>query len=533
MISMNFWELNKSYYFESNMRKIITCFILLIPVFGNSQDTLVYFRELSFSSDQEKSAFTQFFNKNEKDYFLLFSQAGKTPSSSSKDKFYTYLNKMGYEKMADKKQDKRVKYVYENVHNAFLSKYEAKTLFSDIFVNGDYNCVSATALYCMAFDYFKIPYVIKEKPNHVYPVAYPESQQVIVETTNPMVGSFAFNDQFKASYIENLKKQKLISNQEAITKSNNELFDKHFFKEEVNITMDQLFGIQYMNDGIFKSEAEDATGAYKQFEKAYLLYPSENIANGLLVSYLKAFQLKTKKDTSHAVLLSKLARFSKYGITPEIIKGEFNNSTIALLFDQGKYSDYANYYKSLDNHLIDIELKEEISFIYNYEFGRYYYNQGKYFQSQPYFEKAFLIRPNNQDVQNTYLQIVERSVRAASDGKEAIIILTEAADKNPVLKTNNKFNSMLAATHLAMFNDNYLNGRVQDGEKGRIAFESIYTKEQDLSLNPEYIGQAYSTAAVYYFRKNQTAKAKYYIDKGLELAPGNRELLNRKKYLGN
>lgn len=515
------------------MHKLITCFILFIPFFGNSQDTLVYFRELSFSSTEEKTAFDQFFNKNEKDYFLLFSQAGNSPSSSSKEKFYTYLNKMGYEKMAEKKPDKRVKYVYENVHNAFLSKYEAKTLFSDLFVNGNYNCVSATALYCMAFDYFKIPYVIKEKPNHVYPVAYPESQQVIVETTNPMVGSFAFNDQFKVSYIENLKKQKLISNQEAISKSNNELFDKYFFKEELNITMDQLFGIQYMNDGIFKSEAEDVTGAYKQFEKAYLLYPSENIANALLVSYLKAFQLKTKKDTSHAALLSKLARFSKYGITPEIIKGEFNSSTNALLFEQGKYSDYANYYKSVDNHLIDIELKEEISFIYNYEFGRYYFNQGKYFQSQPYFEKAFLIRPNNQDVQNTYLQILERSLRAASDAKEAISILSEASAKNPVLKSNNKFNSMLAATYLAMFNDDYLNGRVQDAEKGRIAFENIFTKETDLSISPDYIGQAYSTAAVYYFRKNQTAKAKYYVDRGLELAPGNRELLNRKKLLSN
>jgi hypothetical protein len=84
-----------------------------------------------------------------------------------------------------------------------------------------------------------------------------------------------------------------------------------------------------------------------------------------------------------------------------------------------------------------------------------------------------------------------------------------------------------------MFNDDYLNGRVQDAEKGRIAFENIYTKEQDLSVSPEYIGQAYSTAAVYYFRKNQTAKAKYYVDRGLELAPNNRELLNRKKYLSN
>jgi tetratricopeptide (TPR) repeat protein len=513
------------------MRKIIPYCFLFFPFFTKGQDTLVYFHELSFSSVEERTAFNLFLNKNQKDYFNLFSQAGKNPSALSKEKFYTYLNKMGYEKMVEKKQDKRVKFIYENVHSAFLSKYVAKSLFSDIFENGDYNCVSATALYCMAFDYFKIPYVIKEKPNHVYPVAYPSNQQVIVETTNPMVGSFAFNDQFKASYLENLKKQKVISNQEAITTSNNELFDRYFFKEELNINMDQLFGIQYMNDGIFKLEAEDVNGSFKQFEKAYLLYPSENIANGLLVSYLKAFQIKTKKDTSHAILLAKLARFSKYGITQELIKGEFGTSTNSLLFEQGKPTDYTNYFNALNNHLKDSELREEVSFIYYYEHGRYYYNQGKYFQSQPYFEKAFSIRPNNQDVQNTYLQIIERSLRAASDAQEAIKLLIEASDKNPVLTTNNKFNSMLAATYLAKFNDDYQIGRVQEGEKGRLAFESIYTKEPDLTINPEFIGQAYSTAAVYYFRKNQTSKSRFYIDKGLEFVPGNKELLNRKKYL--
>jgi tetratricopeptide (TPR) repeat protein len=323
----------------------------------------------------------------------------------------------------------------------------------------------------------------------------------------------------------------VISNQEALTKSNNELFDRYFFKEELNINMDQLFGIQYMNDGIFKLEAEDVAGSYKQFEKAYLLYPSENIANGLLVSYLKAFQNKTKKDTSHAILLAKLSRFSKYGITQELVKGEFGMATNSLLFEQGKPTDYSKYFTALNNHLIDPETKEEVSFIHYYETGRYYYNQGKYFQSQPYFEKAFVIRPNNQDVQTIYLQIMERSLRAASDAQEGINLLTEAVGKNPVLSSNNKFNSMLAATYLAKFNDDYQAGRMQEGEKARLFFEGLYGKDRDLSINPEFIGQAYSTAAVYYFRKNQTAKSKYYIDKGLELAPGNRELINRKQYL--
>lgn len=513
------------------MAKSFCLWLVLLSLNSWGQDTLVSINEIQFVSEDEREAFHTYFEKGERDYFKLFSLSGKTPSIQSKEKFLTYLKGMGYEKMADKKQDKKVKFIYENVHKTFLDKYEAKTLFSDIFSSGNYNCVSATALYCMAFDYFKIPYTIKEKPTHVFPVAYPNNQQVIVETTNPLVGSFAFTDQFKASYIENLRKQKLISSQEMASSSVNNLFDQHFFKEDVNITMQQLVGIQYMNDAIFKLEAEDAWGSMNQFEKAYLFYPSENIANGMLVTCLKAFQQRTKKDTAHAFLLAKLSRFEKFGVTTDVIKGEFGNTTNTLLFDQGKNGEYEKYYATLNKHLRNKVIKEEIDFVYYYEYGRYYYNQGKYFQSQPYFEKAFALRPNNQEIQSIYLQLLQRSLTAATDSKEALDLLQKAEKENPVLATNSNFKRYQAMAYLFKFNDDFVNNRPIDGDKARLQFESLVSSDKDVSVEPEYVGQAYSTAAVYYFKKNQINKAKYYLDKGLELAPNNRELINRKRMI--
>lgn len=513
------------------IRKIIllACGLLCCASSVFAQDSLVFLQEVTFKNQQESDAFREALLTDKVDYFTLFSLSGTNPSVNSKQKFYDFLSHMGYEKWAEKNSDKKVKFVYETIHKTFLEKYEAKTLFSDIWSTGDYNCVSATALYCMAFDHFNIPYTIKEKPQHVYPVAFPKERQVIVETTNPMVGSFAFNQQFKLAYIENLRKQKAVSSQEVSTTDLNKLFDKYFFKGESDISFRQLVGIQYMNDGIFKHESEEWLLSVEQLEKAYLLYKNEQVANGLLVSYAKAFQMRTKKDTIHAQLLAKLSRFSKYGITQDMIKSEFGVVTNSLLFDQGKSAELATYYSVLDKGILDKELKSEIGFLYFYEQGRYYYNLGRYSESEPYFEKAFVLHPNNQEVQSIYLTLVERNLRASHNAQEAITQLKEAADKNPTLKSNNNFNTMVAKAYLIKFGEDFENNKPLEGDKSRLLFEEIFATNKDLNVDNYLIGQAYSIAAVYYFRKNQTAKAKTYINKGLELAPDNRELLTRKR----
>lgn len=496
---------------------------------GYGQDTLVYFRDITFSSEQERTALDAAINQKKPDYFTLFGVPGKPTPADAKAKYFDFLNRMGYEKWVDKKPDKRVKYVYESIHKTFLEKYEAKTLFSDIWANGDYNCVSATALYCMAFDQFGIPYSIKETPNHVYPVAYPKAQQVIVETTNPMVGSYAFNQQFKAQYVENLRKQKQISNTEMSSGEINALFDKHFFKEETDITLHQLVGIQYMNDGIFKIEAEQWVEGIRQFEKAYLFFPSEQVVNGLYVGYTNAFNQRTKKDTVHAALLGLLSRFKKQGVTEDMVKGEFARAVDNVLFDQGRKMDMVAYYNAVDRRIVDPELKKEIGFIYNYEFGRYYYNQGRYSESEPYFEKALGMRPNNQEAQSIYLQLLERNLRGTHNGKEALDLLNDVATRNPTLKGNNNFNTLMATGYLLKFMEDFDAGKPAEGDKYRLMFEEVYRTNADLNVNRYSIGQAYSTAAVYYFKKNQLAKAKVYIDKGLELVPDNQELQMRKR----
>jgi hypothetical protein len=341
-------------------------FLILTVLFSGrsfSQDSLVSLAEISYSSVAERVAIHAALVDKKPDYFSLFNYANLAKNEQSKAKFYSYLKGLDLENKGGKKNSKRVKYVYENVHQAFLTKYQAKNHFSEIFENGYYNCVSATALYSMAFDYFQIPYAIKEKPNHVYPVAYPQSDLVVVETTNPMVGSIAFSDQFKRLYVENLRKQKLVSNQEVQNTDPTKLFDQYFFRAETNITLDQLVGIQYMNNGIFKFEDDDFINSYKLWEKAYLFYKTDQVINGLVVSYYNAFQNLSKKDSLHASLVGKLSRFTKFGVAPDNVKGEFGRAIQEVLFDKGNPEEIKKYYRVLEASIKNKDLKEDLEFI--------------------------------------------------------------------------------------------------------------------------------------------------------------------------
>ena len=90
---------------------------------------------------------------------------------------------------------------------------------------------------------------------------------------------------------------------------------------------------------------------------------------------------------------------------------------------------------------------------------------------------------------------------------------------------------MYASALLIQFGMEYSLNNPTEGDKYKAEFESHRKRLPNVSINSNLIGQSYSTAAVYFFRKGQTAKAKAIIAKGLEYAPGNYELQIRKEMI--
>ena len=230
-----------------------------------------------FNSAFEKQLFQKVIDSQVFDPMELFFSMNYHESSvnQSKNKLNNFYKEIAPE-LISKQIKKQIKTIYKRTHSHFLTKYEEKSFFENIFENGTFNCVSATALYALVLETYHIEYVIKETLQHVYLIADPKRDQVFIETTLPSKGTFYVDEHCKKNYVEYLENNKIISESEFKTQSTESLFDK-YYDENKTITLKELAGIQYFNDGIFNYEASKFVEASKSFEKAFILYPSNSI----------------------------------------------------------------------------------------------------------------------------------------------------------------------------------------------------------------------------------------------------------------
>ncbi len=502
-----------------------------------AQENLVEYSEISFTSPFEKKVLDEHFLQKKSDLFLLFMANGallpENKILEGKERFNNYMKTFENDKFQMKKGDKKAKMIYDDVHKTFLQKYENKNRFEDIFYNGYYNCVSASALYGLAFEKTNIPYAIKEEPTHVYLIAYPETDRIMIETTTPLGGFYSMDQAFKENFVKMLKDNKRITAKEYAGQDVNTLFDKFYFGDLQNITLMNLVGIQYQNDAIYKLEEGKNEEAFAQLEKAYLFNPSERCGYLLMVTCARAFENRKAKDSVHANYLIKLSKYKKYGISSDMIKGEFSNVIHQLLYTEGKKDELESYYKQLEKSMLDSEMKNEIKFLYNYEYGRLLYNKARYKESLIYFKAALTVKPKHVDTNAALIGALTQSYRGSGNNLEMMHELQKYGDQYPSLLEDNVFNSLMASTMVVQFNQEFILDKAVEGEKYRKSFEEYVAKYKDLTLDNNLISQAYSSVAVYYFRKGQKAKAKSIITKGLEYAPNSYELLRRQQVINN
>jgi tetratricopeptide (TPR) repeat protein len=378
-----------------------------------SADSLVRWNEISFATSFEEHAFNGFLKENNKDYLQLF--LANSPAADQDLKLFEkrideILEEINVSGALKKKNEKKIKYIYDLVHSRFLIKYEAENRFYEIARTGNYNCVTATALYAMLFEKLNIPYAIKEEPTHVYLVAYPNAENILVETTTPLSGFLAFDQAYKLDFVNTLKSQKIIGSSEVTSTNIDELFNKYYFGNE-NITLTQLIGIHFLNDCLFKRDHDDMAGAYEQIKKAYLYYPntrSEYLLMGFTAERLEQTNLE---PINKAILIGRISRFKKIGITNEMIIGEFQNLTQAVLSKRNDKDLYKKCYIEVVRNINDTELSKEISYIYYYENGRVFYNQGNYTRAKPFFAKALEIQPHNVDLGGIFISCLGQSFR--------------------------------------------------------------------------------------------------------------------------
>jgi len=513
------------------MLKFILVYLLVFPFQLIAQSPSVLFEDLQFNSEFEQKQF-HLVNQNENPLFelLLAPDPQMTVAIAREycEKYESILSEISTKKYLNKSNDKKVKALYKDVHEALLDKYELQNRFSSIFLDGNYNCVSATALYALIFDELSIPYNIKEKPTHVYLLAFPETDQLLVESTDPSGNFFNYNDRFKTAVVGQLKDAKLISVDEYQSKTVDEIFNAFYYSDE-NIDLKELAGIQYLNDALYKLEESKTKEAYQQLKKSYFLYPKENIASMLVFLNVQLLnELKYSHEDAMDYLVQ-LSRLKGSGVTTENILAEFDHMTRLILTEKVDTLTYRKYYEEFLAKSTNKELNQEISYLYNIRKGLAHYTLGEHETAIMHTGKAYQIKPNNLEVNRALIGMISSQMASEGNNKKVVRQLSKYETNYPNLANNVMFKSMLADAYLIEFGQSYDFGEVEQAEKYRALFEKVYT--DDLNINHSNLGRAYSLAAVHFFKRGQKNKARELLEQGLEYSPGNYELLTRKRMI--
>jgi len=178
----------------------IAIIFLMLALPSKSQDSLVFFRDLRFTSTFEQQAFHNV-TRGEYDPFSLMMADGALLSdeqvSSARTEFYALLDNMNTPKFQSKSQEQRTKTAAKAVNSKYFKKYDPNSRFEDLIHRGEYSEVSGSGLYSLALDHLKIPYNIQEAPNNVFVLACPGSKQIMLESTVVSLVMTSYDPTFK------------------------------------------------------------------------------------------------------------------------------------------------------------------------------------------------------------------------------------------------------------------------------------------------------------------------------------------------
>lgn len=513
---------------------------LLLPIFicyslnliaQNKSNDLVKRSELKFYSEAETKYFEQITESNS-NYFEALSSIDSTVKigdiQSFQTRFESAVNKFDNSKWYSKKPSKKIKLLYDKIHDTFFDQYNLENSFADVFTTGKYNCVSATGIYALALEKLNIPYVIKEEPTHVYLIAYPNSEIIVVEATNPSSGYTQYSSTFKNDYVNNLIKMKMIGSKEANSSSKSQLFDKYFFTNK-NIKLEELVAIQYSNDGLYKMGDQKFEMAFHQLEKSFYLNPNERTGYLMYISgasFISQLELESPK---YIPMVLKLARYKDYGVKNEQIIAEYQQLLNQALFDNGNIEFNDTLFHKFKFALSDSTYKNSISYLYNYETGRYYFTKGNISLALEHMENAYRLKPKDLQVQSFLVSIIAQKATRMQDIVRISRMVEKYNSKYPNLIENYNFEMMMININLEMASFYYYTNKPVEAQLYLNKFENYETKE--VTTDENLISKAYVSASMYYYKKGATSKAQKYVNQGLAYLPNDFNLIRLKKMM--
>lgn len=507
----------------------MACSLWASTALGQSQpatSATVVARRLVYASPFEKTALTSTEPASEKVYLMQLLAAspsvGEAQLQSAQQSLTALYARIDATKPATKPLAKQVRTIFELAHQQFLTKYEDKATFDRTMEGGQYNCVSASALYALIFEHYHIPYAIKQKPTHVYVIADPQASNIMVEGTDPQGGYFLPDARFKKTYVDYLVEHKLVSQAEVAKAGTEEIF-KQQFQADKTITLPQLISLQYYNQGVTALIDEDAERAYRALQKAEKLFPANETQYLVTQSLQQRLVGISYSKIEDVELLADFYSRQPVGKYRDECLNDFRLLTQKFLFDKGDTATYRATYQAFQHSVTDSATRASISYVYYMQEGRLQMLKQNNLAAFPLLMQAYQFNPASPELQGLTMALIHEENSRTNGGIRLLRHLDLYVSEHPKQRGIPVLQNAYLLTYGRATYDYFVQGKRAEGKKYLALFEQAKAKK-GAEIDPQNVTAIYESASIASLNARDLASAGAYARKGLVSDPTNQRL---------
>lgn len=511
------------------MAKYITCLIFIY--FLSSK--LVYGQ--SYSSGFEEEILESY--KKDSINYNFFRSMFAIDSLADNDKILTYQEKVSSliktfpeKESKAKKEQKRIKFIYDELHSEFFKKYNLNSYFNNIFEDGTYNCVTASALYAYVFDELDIPYHVKETPSHVFLIAYPNTYKIYLETTVP--GEYGFivpQESDIKKIIDELISYKLITEDEVYEKGGYMKFYEQFYYGNEFIKKNSLIGMQYYNKGLTYLEVNNYDNAINSLKKSKIFFSSpliNPIIKEVMFDRINTLEFNSEEDIDYLLELIAIANYPKdYSLENiksslyKLIENDHNDNEFIIASIEK--------FKTIENETVR---NTTLEFLYEY-LAKLAATDENLELANHYSDEILELNPNSKLAKRIVEYVSFKKISLSTLTSQTLNEFEADCSKYPFLKDNKRYNIALVHLYGNISLTNFTNKDAVEGNNYLKKLEDILDNNDVINeVSKKLISELFVKAGNYYYYKANYQSSYSIYSKGLSYLPKDSELNKRAKW---
>ncbi|UKM65944.1 hypothetical protein GSB9_02516 [Flavobacteriaceae bacterium GSB9] len=505
-----------------NFKTFIVCSVVLISLNFYGQTFTSDFEESIFESYQSDSLNYNFIEG------LCAIDSSMSPGGAGayKQELMSAIKGFSPKEARPRKEKKRVKQIYDELHDRFFVKYALDSYFTDIFKNGTYNCVTASALYSYAFDELNIPYHIKETPSHVFLIAYPNSLKIYLETTVPGAYGFSVPKESEVQKIvDELIAYKLVTKEEVLAKGYMKFYEEYYYGKAF-VDRSALIGMQYYNKGITNLNNANYDEALNNLRKSKVFYSSpliKPILKSIMYTKVNDLEFNTQDDVDYLIELLEMSNYPKdYSI------GNLKSSLYKIIEHDDNDSEFLESTIGKLKTITEEKVRDEaVEYMYEY-LARNSATDENLDKALRYCDEVLKLNSDSKIAKEIIEYVCFKKVLLSMYDLKSLETFLEMTETYGFLKSNRRYFISLAHFYGNISLMNYINKDLAMASDYLAKFETVMDGNEILSeVNKKLISDLYLRAGNYYYYKGDY-KASYdiYI-KGLTYIPDYPDLVKK------